>query len=56
MTNTNESTDQQVIDDLFAALTDHDTEQQLHSRLVDEAQRDGVLDVSYRTIDSPVGS
>ena len=56
MTSTNESTDQQVIDDLFAALTDGDTEQRLHSRLVDEAERDGVLDVSYRTIDSPVGS
>ncbi len=56
MTSTNESTDQQLIDDLFAALTAGDDEQRLHSRLVDEAERDGVLDVSYRTIDSPVGS
>jgi len=61
MTNTNDSTindstGQQVIDDLFAALTGDDIEQLLHTRLVDEAERDGVLDVSYRTIDSPVGS
>jgi methylated-DNA-[protein]-cysteine S-methyltransferase len=46
-----------VIDDLFAALTtSDDAERQLHTRLVDEAERDGVLDVSYRTVDSPVGS
>jgi len=56
MTSTRESTDQHMIDALFAAPTDDDTEQQLHTRLVDEAERDGVLDVSYRTIDSPVGS
>ena len=56
MTSTNESTDQQVIDELFSALTAGDDEQRLRSRLVDEAERDGVLDVSYRTIDSPVGS
>ena len=60
MTNTNDSTindstGQQVIDDLFAALTGDDIEQLLHTRLVDEAERDGVLDVSYRTIDSPIG-
>ena len=46
-----------MIDDLFAALTtSDDTERRLHTRLVDEAERDGVLDVSYRTVDSPVGS
>jgi len=61
MTSTNVS-DQQVIDDLFAITTsgpttsDIATEQRLHTRLVDAAERDGVLDVSYRTIDSPVGS
>src|SRR3954452_12263014 len=27
----------------------------LHDRLVDEAQREGVLDVAYRTLDTPVG-
>jgi methylated-DNA-[protein]-cysteine S-methyltransferase len=55
MTSTN-STDQRVIDDLFAVLAGGNTDQRLHNRLVDEAERDGVLDVSYRTIDSPVGS
>jgi methylated-DNA-[protein]-cysteine S-methyltransferase len=57
MTSTHVSTDQQVIDDLLASLTTSgDTERRLHSRLVDEADRDGLLDVSYRTVDSPVGS
>ena len=51
MTSTNVS-DQQVIDDLFAITTsgpttsDIATEQRLHTRLVDAAERDGVLDVS----------
>ena len=27
----------------------------LHTRLAEEAQRDGILDVAYRTVDSPVG-
>ncbi|HEX3650052.1 MAG TPA: methylated-DNA--[protein]-cysteine S-methyltransferase [Pseudonocardiaceae bacterium] len=34
---------------------DEDTIARLHARLVAEAERDGVLDVAYRTIDSPVG-
>jgi methylated-DNA-[protein]-cysteine S-methyltransferase len=58
MTCTNQPTDRQVIDGLLAAITtpDVDTKRRLHARLVDAAERDGVLDVSYRTIDSPVGS
>ena len=28
----------------------------LHTRLAESAQRDGILDVAYRTVDSPVGS
>jgi methylated-DNA-[protein]-cysteine S-methyltransferase len=58
MTSTSQPTDQQVIDDLLAAIAtpDIEAERQLHTRLVDAAERDGVLDVSYRTIDSPVGS
>jgi methylated-DNA-[protein]-cysteine S-methyltransferase len=57
MTSTNEATEQQVIDDLFTSIAaSGDTERRLHSRLVDEADRNGLLDVSYRTIDSPVGS
>lgn len=42
---------------LFAALpeTDEDAAARLHDRLVAAAERDGVLDVVYRTIDTPVG-
>jgi methylated-DNA-[protein]-cysteine S-methyltransferase len=42
---------------LFAALPTQDTPAmtRLHARLADEAQRDGVLDVAYRTLDTPVG-
>ncbi len=35
---------------------DADDLRALHARLVEEAQREGVLDVAYRTIDSPVGT
>jgi methylated-DNA-[protein]-cysteine S-methyltransferase len=61
MTSTNIS-DQRVIDDLFALATagittsGDDSERLLHTRLVDAAEREGVLDVSYRTVDSPIGS
>ena len=57
MTSADTDHDQQMIDDLFAAITTRgdDAERRLHTRLVDEAERDGVLDVSYRTIDSPIG-
>ena len=43
--------------DLFSALPDIDeeTKRRLHDRLVREAQTAGLLDVAYRTIDSPVG-
>ncbi|QPP05505.1 methylated-DNA--[protein]-cysteine S-methyltransferase [Streptomyces bathyalis] len=43
---------------LFAALpaTDAAAQERLHSRLVDGAQRDGLLDVAYRTLETPVGS
>src|SRR5262249_47183930 len=43
--------------DLFAALPaiDEETTRRLHDRLVREAQTSGLLDVAYRTIDSPVG-
>jgi methylated-DNA-[protein]-cysteine S-methyltransferase len=44
--------------DLFAALPEEDAEAQrrLHERLVAEAQAAGILDVAYRTLDTPVGS
>lgn len=42
---------------LFDALStvDEDANARLHARLVAAAERDGVLDVTYRTIDTPVG-
>lgn len=42
---------------LFAALppVDEEANARLHARLVAAAERDGVLDVAYRTLDSPVG-
>ena len=42
---------------LFGALpaADEETSARLHARLVAAAERDGVLDVAYRTIATPVG-
>jgi methylated-DNA-[protein]-cysteine S-methyltransferase len=44
--------------ELFAALTiDEDTAMtRLRARLAADAERDGLLDVGYRTVDSPVGT
>jgi methylated-DNA-[protein]-cysteine S-methyltransferase len=44
--------------DLFAALPAHDeaAQRRLHTRLVAAAEEAGVLDVAYRTIDTPVGA
>lgn len=36
-------------------LVDEDTMRRLHARLAHEAEAGGILDVAYRTIDSPVG-
>ncbi|MFC7648417.1 hypothetical protein ACFQX6_54210 [Streptosporangium lutulentum] len=43
---------------LFAALPVQDAPAmaRLHERLIDRAQREGILDVAYRTLDSPVGT
>ena len=43
---------------LFAALPIQDAPAmaRLHARLADEAQREGILDVAYRTLDTPVGT
>lgn len=38
------------------ADTDAATVARLHARLATDAERDGVLDVAYRTLDTPVGS
>jgi methylated-DNA-[protein]-cysteine S-methyltransferase len=42
---------------LFGALSavDEETNARLHARLVAAAERDGVLDVAYRTLATPVG-
>lgn len=44
--------------DLFAALStvDAEVDRRLHQRLVDAANTAGLLDVAYRTIDTPVGT
>lgn len=44
--------------DLFRTLpaTDDEAQRRLHARLVAEATEAGILDVAYRTIDSPVGT
>ena len=44
-------------DDLFAALpvVDEEAQRRLHERLIAAAEAEGVLDIAYRTIDSPVG-
>lgn len=45
-------------DDVFASLPSHDAaaHRRLHDRLVAAAQTDGLLDVAYRTVDTPVGT
>ena len=53
------STDQQVIDDLQSAFNgpeDLETSDERHDRLAAAAERAGLLDVAYRTVDSPFGS
>ena len=51
------NTHDDLIRDLELAYADDAADLRgLHARLVDAAQREGVLDVAYRTIDSPVGT
>ncbi|MPZ97649.1 MAG: methylated-DNA--[protein]-cysteine S-methyltransferase [Propionibacteriales bacterium] len=51
------ATTEPTADEMFSALPaiDDETQHRLHARLVEAAAADGVLDVAYRTIDSPVG-
>jgi methylated-DNA-[protein]-cysteine S-methyltransferase len=51
-------TDHEIVDALAAAFpaADRDTEAELRARLAADAEREGLLDVSYRTFDSPFGS
>jgi methylated-DNA-[protein]-cysteine S-methyltransferase len=46
-----------TIDELLPSISDPDpdTVARLHTRLVEQAEDEGLLDVSYRTLDSPVG-
>jgi methylated-DNA-[protein]-cysteine S-methyltransferase len=48
----------QAVSELFGSLAavDDDTSARLHARLVAAAADEGLLDVAYRTVDSPVGS
>jgi methylated-DNA-[protein]-cysteine S-methyltransferase len=41
--------------DLFPASAEPDTLARLHRRLEDAAEREGLLDIAYRIVDSPVG-
>jgi methylated-DNA-[protein]-cysteine S-methyltransferase len=43
------------MNDLFASVSESDLDR-LHERLAAAAQADGLLDVAYRTLDTPVGS
>ena len=43
-------------DDLFTTATDADALARLHLRLEQAAEDEGLLDVAYRTVDSPVGT
>lgn len=54
---THEPRDPEGTGDLFVPLPAiaEQTTRQLHDRLVREAQSKGLLDVAYRTVDSPVG-
>ena len=51
------TTDKQVIDRVSRGFSSSafDTDGKLHGRLAALAEQEGILDVSYRTIDSPVG-
>jgi len=47
--------DKQIIDRLTSAFTDVASDGRLHSRLAALAERQGLLAVSYHTVDSPLG-
>jgi methylated-DNA-[protein]-cysteine S-methyltransferase len=48
-------TDREILDDLTTAADDAADFDRLRVRLADQADRDGLLDLSYRTMDSPLG-
>src|SRR5882724_9591178 len=49
------TTDSQIIDDLTFASDETVAFGRLRARLAEQADRDGLLDLSYRIMDSPVG-
>jgi methylated-DNA-[protein]-cysteine S-methyltransferase len=49
------TTDRQIIDDLTFASDETADFGRLRARLAEQADRDGLLDVAYRIMDSPVG-
>ena len=51
----NTPTDRQIIDGLTFAADEPTDFARLRARLADRADADGLLDVAYRTMDSPVG-
>jgi len=57
MTDTVAPGDRQLIDSLRAAYDDNLLHaDRLHARLGEEAEQTGLLDIAYRTVDSPIGS
>ena len=49
------TTDRQILDELTFAADETTDVTGLRARLAEQADRDGLLDLSYRTMDSPVG-
>src|SRR5882724_11825264 len=49
------TTDSQIIDDLTFASDETVAFGRLRARLAERADRDGLLDVAYRIMDSPIG-
>ena len=47
--------EERVVRDLVATFTDTERDARAHRRLEAAAEREGLLDVAYRTVDSPLG-
>lgn len=47
--------DREIIDELTAAFPVSDADADLRSRLAEQAERAGLLDIAYRVVDSPLG-
>jgi methylated-DNA-[protein]-cysteine S-methyltransferase len=51
----NMPTEREIIDNLTLSVVEETSLARLRARLADRADRDGLLDVAYRTMDSPAG-